>query len=138
VLPTLDFISRVFENVHATINTWCRPSRMGAAVTVLRNMAIASWYQVGCPARTAAPCMLMLLLLKCGSSSCLVHQQVDGLPCTTPALENGESTLESPARCRQCDGADVAHKCNTSIFHPLNTQMQGRTQRWGTLEVHSF
>jgi hypothetical protein len=47
VLPSLDIIRRVFEDVHSTINTWCQPSRMGAAVTVLRNMAIASWYQVG-------------------------------------------------------------------------------------------
>jgi hypothetical protein len=47
VLPTLDIIRRVFEDVHSTINAWCQPSRMGAAVTVLRNMAIASWYQVG-------------------------------------------------------------------------------------------
>jgi hypothetical protein len=86
VLPTLDFISRVFENVHATINTWCRPSRMGAAVTVLRNMAIASWYQVGCPPCSAAACMLLLLphiagaagveiMLKCGSGSFLVPDQ---------------------------------------------------------------
>jgi hypothetical protein len=46
VLPTLGFIRKVFEDVQGTISTWCRPSRMGAAVTVLRNMTIASWYQV--------------------------------------------------------------------------------------------
>jgi hypothetical protein len=46
VLPTLEFINKVFENVHTTIGLWCQPSRMGAAVTVLRNLAIASWYQV--------------------------------------------------------------------------------------------
>jgi hypothetical protein len=46
VLPTLEFISTVFQDVDATITMWCKPSRMGAAITVLRNMAIASWYQV--------------------------------------------------------------------------------------------
>jgi hypothetical protein len=102
VLPTLDFISRVFESVHATINTWCQPSRMGAAVTVLRNMAIASWYQVGCPARNTAACTLLrmpqfvsaanvavctlvLLLLKFAvAASCF---QISGsLSCTTSRL----------------------------------------------------
>ena len=48
MLPTLDFISRVFKDVQGTISTWCQPSRMGAAITVLRNLAIASWYQVWC------------------------------------------------------------------------------------------
>jgi hypothetical protein len=73
VLPTLDFISRVFENVHATINTWCRPSRMGAAVTVLRNMAIASWYQVGCLAcrlLLAYSCCCRILLVLLVMKSC--------------------------------------------------------------------
>ena len=45
VLPTLEFISRVFRDVQVTISTWCQPSRLGAAVTVLRNLAVASWYQ---------------------------------------------------------------------------------------------
>jgi hypothetical protein len=47
VLPALTFINRIFDDVHSTISKWCQPSRMGAAVTVLRNMATASWYQVG-------------------------------------------------------------------------------------------
>jgi hypothetical protein len=46
VLPTLDFITTVFIDVQATISTWCQPSRLGAAVTVLRNMATSAWYQV--------------------------------------------------------------------------------------------
>jgi hypothetical protein len=46
VLPTLEFISKVFDDVQGTISTWCQPSRMGAAATVLRNMAVAAWYSV--------------------------------------------------------------------------------------------
>jgi hypothetical protein len=46
ILPTLEYIKKVFSDVQATISKWCQPAGW-APVTVLRNLAIASWYKVG-------------------------------------------------------------------------------------------